>query len=140
MSFREKLYRIVDEDTRIGNLFGTFIILLIVANIVAIILESIKSLHSNYEFVFEGFENFCLVIFTFEYAVRLSTADIKFGQKGARPLFKYIFSFMALVDLLAILPSLLLLSLPAGMLSASSIRPSISSRGAGRRPVSIADR
>ena len=99
-------------------MFGTLVILLIVLNMVAIILESIKSLQADYHFWFNAFENFCLAIFTVEYAVRVMTADIKYPKyKGVRPFLKYIFSFMAIVDLLAILPSLLLLILPQGMLA-----------------------
>ncbi len=118
MSFRKRLYVLVDEDSRIGNVFNTLIILLIVLNMVAIILESVKSLQDQYDFWFEAFESFCLVIFTIEYVVRISTADYVFPQyKGWRPFTKYIFSFMALVDLLSILPSLLLILLPQGLLA-----------------------
>lgn len=109
----------MDEDTKLGNLFGTFIILLIILNMAAIILESVKSLHDSYEQFFVDFEHFCLFFFTIEYIVRVITAQIKYGQKGAKPYFKYIFSFMALVDLFAILPSLLILVLPAGVLAAN---------------------
>lgn len=118
MSWRKRIYTLVDEDSKLGNIFGTLVILLIVLNMLAIILESIKALQANYHFVFEGFENFCLVVFTIEYLVRVLTADIKYpGLKGPKPFFKYIFSFMAIVDLLAILPSLLLIVLPQGMLA-----------------------
>ena len=118
MLLRKRLFVLVDEDSRIGNIFNTFIILLIILNMVVIILESVKGLQGDYAHFFEIFENFCLTIFTFEYITRLSTADFKYRQyKGARPFFKYIFSFMALVDLLSILPSLLLILLPQGMLA-----------------------
>lgn len=112
------MYKLVDEDSRLGNLFGTLVILLIVLNMVAIILESIKSLQADYHWLFNAFENFCLIVFTIEYLVRVITADIKYPQyKGVRPFLKYVFSFMAIVDLLAILPSLLLVVLPQGMLA-----------------------
>lgn len=118
MSFRKRLYILVDEDSRVGNVFNTLIILLIILNMVSIILESIKSLQTEYDYLFEAFENFCLVIFTVEYLVRITTADFVFPQyKGWRPFTKYIFSFMALVDLLSILPSLLLILLPKGLLA-----------------------
>lgn len=118
MSFRKRLYVLVDEDSRIGNIFNTLIILLIILNMVSIILESIKSLQEQYHFWFEAFESFCLVVFTIEYIVRISTADFAFPQyKGWKPFRKYIFSFMALVDLLSILPSLLLILLPQGLLA-----------------------
>jgi len=118
MSFRKRLFVVVDEDSRLGNLFNTLIIILIILNMLSIILESIQSMQAEYHWLFEGFENFCLVIFTFEYIVRLTTADVMYPQlKGRKPFFKYIFSFMALVDLLSILPSILLLVLPQGMLA-----------------------
>jgi voltage-gated potassium channel len=118
MSFRSRIYNIVDEDSRIGNVFNTLVIFLIIFNMVAIILESVQSLHGKYHFWFDAFENFCIVIFTFEYIARVLTADIKMPDlKGWRPFVKYIFSFMAMVDLLAILPSILLLVLPQGLLA-----------------------
>lgn len=121
MSFRKRLFVVVDEDSRLGNVFNTLIIFLIVFNMLSIILESVQSLQAEYHWLFEGFENFCLVVFTFEYIIRLATADVMYPNlKGRKPFFKYIFSFMALVDLLSILPSILLLILPQGVLAEMS--------------------
>ncbi len=118
MTFRKRLYAFVDEDSRTGNFFNTLIILLITLNMIAIILESVKSLREQYDHLFEAFESFCLVVFTIEYIIRVLTADFVFLEyKGWRPFVKYVFSFMALIDLLSILPSLLLILLPQGVLA-----------------------
>lgn len=45
-------------------------------------------------------------IFILDYLLRLMTADYKFSGKGIKPFIRYPFSFMAVIDLLSILPSL----------------------------------
>ena len=48
-------------------------------------------------------------IFVVDYILRWWTADYKFGDKSVRSYIKYPFTFMAIVDLIAILPSLSLM-------------------------------
>lgn len=86
-----------------------FIMVLILLNVLAIILESVESLGAAYGKYFDFFEYFSVVVFSMEYLMRLITADFKYRDlKGARPFFRYIFSTLALIDLMAILPSLLI--------------------------------
>ena len=49
-------------------------------------------------------------IFIADYLLRLATADYKLGKTGAAAFLRYPFTFMALIDLLSILPSLTLLN------------------------------
>ena len=48
----------------------------------------------------------CAGIFIVDYFLRLITADYKFGKRSALSFVRYPFSFMALIDLLSVLPSL----------------------------------
>ena len=53
---------------------------LILANVLAVILESVASLSSRYSLLFDGFELFSVLVFTVEYPLRLGscTADSRF--------------------------------------------------------------
>ena len=83
---------------------------LIIPNLVAVCLESVKSIRVDYHTELIIFEWFSVIIFIIEYILRTwsvasdesSSAKTAYGRR-----LKYIFSFTGLIDLLAILPSLL---------------------------------
>ena len=82
---------------------------LIILNLVAISLESVESIGASYRDFFFMFEMFSVTIFGFEYILRIWASGAS-SSKWKGPLAKrlaYIFSFTGLVDLIAILPSLL---------------------------------
>lgn len=90
---------------RASQAFNTFMLTLIFGNIVAIILETEKSIYSAAHGFFRQFEIISVIVFTTEYLLRLwsCTSDKRF----ARPILgriKYILTPMALIDLLAVLP------------------------------------
>ena len=81
----------------------TGIIALIGLSILSIILQSFENLAEKYGGVFHVFEVATVAVFTAEYILRIWTADLLYpGEK--HPRLKYIVSFMAVIDLLAILP------------------------------------
>lgn len=92
-----------EEGDRASKVFDTSIIALIALSILAIILQSFESLANKYEAVFHWFEVITVAVFTVEYLLRIWTADLLYPDTK-RPWLKYILSFMALIDLLAILP------------------------------------
>ena len=82
---------------------------LIILNLIAISLESVETIGSNYSDLFFIFEMFSVTIFGIEYILRIWASGAS-SSKWKSPLSKrlaYIFSFTGLVDLIAILPSLL---------------------------------
>ena len=86
-------------------IFDAFIIVLIILNVVAIILQSEPELNQRFAIYFHWFEVFSVIIFSVEYITRLWT--IVENQEYAHPIkgrILWMFSFMAMVDLLAILP------------------------------------
>ena len=93
-----------DRPSRILNLL---LILLISLNVVAIILESVDVIYSQYAQAFWYFELFSVAVFTIEYLARVwSSIDLD-AVHDARPVIgriKYMLSPIALVDLIAILP------------------------------------
>lgn len=116
MSIRERIFNVIDEDARSyrpSRIFNGMIVFLIVLNVVAIIFESDDNLALTYGWVFDQIELWSVLVFGLEYLLRLITADFIYkGKKGYRPFFRYIVSPLAVIDLLAILPSLLIIVAP----------------------------
>ena len=83
---------------------------LIILNIGAVCLESVKYIGNKYEEAFNAFEFFSVVIFSIEYLLRVWSAPAR-NDLGDSTNFikrtKYIFSFTGLIDFLAIIPSIL---------------------------------
>lgn len=98
-----------------------FISTLIVLNVVAIMLESFDTIHNLYKSYFRIFELFSIIIFTAEYFARIYIANVEYigsakdsesindedyilKKQAYKHRVKYIFSFVGLIDLFAILP------------------------------------
>ena len=104
-SFRHKIHEIIFEaDTFYGKLFDILLLITIVSSVVAVMLESIDSIHQQYGNLLRIFEWIVTILFTIEYFLRIYAVN--------RPL-KYIFSFMGIIDLLAIIPTYLIFIFPA---------------------------
>jgi len=88
----------------------TALFILILLNITAVCLESINDIGNKYEKSFYYFEMFSVLIFGIEYLLRVWSApareDLGEGSSFIKRL-KYIFSFNGIIDLGAILPSIL---------------------------------
>ena len=84
--------------------------ILIVLNIAAVCLESVKHIGNEYKLVFNAFEIFSVVIFSIEYLLRVWSAPARNDLGNSTNIIKrmkYIFSFTGLIDFLAIIPSIL---------------------------------
>lgn len=99
----------------IGVWVDRFLLLLILINLTAVVLESVPSVEARYVTVFEVIEYFSLVVFTVEYGLRVWSA-VEHGPHRELPRLharlKYIFSPPGIVDLFAVLPFWLTLALP----------------------------
>jgi len=108
MKWRKRLYEIIEKSEKgdtASRTFDIFIVTLILLNVLSIILESFSDFETRFISGLYYFELFSIVIFTIEYIFRLLTSDLKFPSKNiAVSIIKYIFSFMAIIDLIAILP------------------------------------
>ncbi|WP_375562187.1 ion transporter [Bernardetia sp. OM2101] len=107
-TFRIRIYTIIERGEKHDKksvYFDYFIIVLVLLSVISTIWESYPKASSEYGEYFNIFENFSIAIFTVEYLLRLWTAPLKYPHLSAwKAYLKYIFSFIALVDLLAILP------------------------------------
>ncbi|WP_095190670.1 ion transporter [Pseudomonas sp. Irchel 3E19] len=100
-NWRERLYvMIFQSDTLAGRRFDGILLLIILASLVIVMLDSIDSIHQNYADVLAYIEWGFTIIFLGEYILRLYCSP--------KPL-RYAFSFYGLVDLLAIVPGILAL-------------------------------
>ena len=104
---KQKVYNIIrsdDENDLISNVFDGFIIALIIINVILVILDTFKMPETVIR-VFYYIEFISVIIFTIEYLLRLWTSDFVFpNKKPIMARLKYIFSFMAIIDILAFLP------------------------------------
>lgn len=106
-SVKHLIYNVIrDDDTNTlsGNLFDGLIIALIVISIIQIIVDTFD-VPPLVMHVSSLIETVSVIIFTLEYLARLWTATYIYPEKPpivAR--FRYAFSFMAVIDFLAILP------------------------------------
>lgn len=120
MGLKQRIFVLLDERDTDKNgwnrIINTFIIILILASVTSIILESFQPLHDTYADTFYYFELFTVVIFSTEYILRIWIADLRYPNlKPVAARTKFIFSAMGIVDLLAILPFYLPLFLAIDM-------------------------
>ena len=84
--------------------FDYFIIVLILLNVLAVFIESFPQ-SNQYNSFLRKFELFSVIVFTIEFAMRLYVADITHPKKPRYlSCLAFIFSPLALIDLVSILP------------------------------------
>ncbi|MAD30302.1 MAG: ion transporter [Flavobacteriaceae bacterium] len=83
------------------NRFDIFIYVLIIANIIAMVLESHKFIQAQFSQFFYYFELISILIFSFEYIYRIITSFKESKWLGVK---NYVFSFFGFIDLISILP------------------------------------
>ena len=108
IQLRKRFFKLVEPSQSTKGFyyaFDLFLIALIILNVLAAILASVDELDDQYHHFFEIFEWFSIIVFTGEYVVRIWTCvEIEKFKNPISGRIRYVFSFMALVDLLAILP------------------------------------
>ncbi len=99
VSWRQRLHGIIYESaTPAGKLFDITLLFLILSSIIVVILDSSSHLHESYGNLFNKLEWGFTILFTIEYILRLVCVK--------KP-WRYVFSFLGLIDLLAIIPGYL---------------------------------
>lgn len=95
---------IVGEE-KWDKLINGFIITLIIFNVIAVMLETVTSIHERYARFFYYFDLVSVIIFTIEYVLRVWSANQELRYRHpVKGRLKYMVSGGALIDLLAILP------------------------------------
>jgi voltage-gated potassium channel len=106
---RKRLYRLLDDEGSSipSRIFHVFLIILILSNVAAVVLESHKPISESYSAFFYWFEIFSVLIFTVEYLGRIWTCVEDQRNKDVSSLrsrLRYFFSPIGIIDLLAIAP------------------------------------
>lgn len=102
---KSRLHQIIFEaDTPKGKLFDVVLLLAILLSVSVVILESVETIQQQYRSLLIGIEWVFTVLFTIEYFLRIYSIQ--------KP-FKYIFSSMGIIDLLAVIPTYLIFIFPA---------------------------
>ena len=102
---RKTLFQIIEphqKEYAIEKAYDVFMFLTIIVSLIPLTTKSHTGIFMWLDFV-------STIIFSIDYILRLLTADYKLG-KGKLSFFLYPFTFLALADLLCILPSLFLLN------------------------------
>ena len=102
-----------DNESRLSRCVNYFLILLIIGNVIAVLLESVSDIYLAYQRFFDAFEYLSIVIFSAEYVLRIwSVAEQDTTQSAWKMRWQYVTSGAAIIDLLAILPAYLNFIIP----------------------------
>jgi len=96
---RKYIYNVIfGTESRAGKTFDLILLVLILLSVLAVVLESVPALRKVHASMFTTSEWIFTIAFTIEYFFRI--------YSHPKPI-KYIFSFLGIIDLLAILPTYL---------------------------------
>ena len=118
---RLRVYRVLEQGPlgdRISVIVDRALVTIILANLVAVALETVQSVEDRYATLFAAIEYVSLVAFTVEYFLRVWCAVEHLPNRHLSPLkarLKYILSPAGIVDLIAVLPFWLSPILPADL-------------------------
>jgi len=103
-TFKQRVRDVIfGYDTPAGKAFDVTLIAVIALSVMALVLDSVASIHAMYRTQLFVLEWIFTIAFTIEYGLRI------YSTKKPR---SYIFSFFGIIDLLSILPSYLALFFP----------------------------
>lgn len=99
---RKRIFEIIEKpkaEDKLSSVYDYFMM-------IAIAFSLLPLAFKQESIVFNIIDKITVVIFIIDYALRWLTADYKFEKKSIISFLRYPFSFMAMIDLLSILPSL----------------------------------
>lgn len=112
---KQRAFELIESANKgdiLSKIFDIFLIALILINMIIVVADTFD-IPQKLRIVMTYTEIISVIIFSVEYVLRVWTADLLYPQYNAfKARIKYIFSFMALIDLLAILPFYLLFIIP----------------------------
>ncbi|MDX1498762.1 MAG: ion transporter [Woeseiaceae bacterium] len=114
-TLRRTVYRYLDnaaEDDTASRIVDILLVVLITASVLAVVLESIPAVEARFARQLYWFEVVTIAVFSVEYLLRVWTSietDPARRDQPVRTRLRFMLSFHAIIDLLAILPFYLLL-------------------------------
>ena len=115
-SFKLRIYEILETtkaEDKTAEEVNLFMLVLVVLNVFAVVLETVEGIYSAYHVLFQYFADISVVIFTIEYLLRIWSCDV--DPKYMRPIsgrIRFALTPLALIDLLVILPTYVVLAFP----------------------------
>lgn len=103
---RKRYYEIIEKSDGSDKLSTVYDI----AMIVLIFMSILPLMFKEDNRLFSAMDKIAVSVFIVDYFLRWATADFKFPSQGIIPFVRYPFSFMAIIDLVSILPSLTILN------------------------------
>lgn len=104
---KKRTFEIIEKGEKgdtVSKIFDICILLLICGNVLSVFVETFK-ISNRMRAVLADIELFSIIVFSIEFVLRVWTADFLYeNMPPVQSKIKYIFSFMALIDLFAILP------------------------------------
>lgn len=95
-----------DYESTFSRSVNAFLILLIIGNTAAVLLESINNIYLSYQVWFDAFEVFSILVFSTEYLLRFwAIADKDPLESAWKNRWQWVRSGGAIIDLLSILPA-----------------------------------
>ena len=114
---KRRTYEIMDGTVpdAYSHFVEIFIALLVVANVIGIILESVPEIHEAFEAEFHAFDVFSVMVFSVEFVMRVWSYGHKYleeknSQWAGRK--EYLFSFYGIIDFVSTVPFYLQLLFP----------------------------
>jgi voltage-gated potassium channel len=108
-----ELLEVAKPGDKASKATDIFLVVLILVNVLAMVFGTVEAVRNAIGIYLDWFEFFSVKIFTLEYILRIWTVVEKSKKTSLiKYRIRYIFSFMALVDLFAILPSILPIIFP----------------------------
>lgn len=104
---KKRTFEIIEKSEKgdtVSKIFDFFILVLICVNVLSVFVETFK-ISSRVRTILSDIELFSIIIFSIEFILRVWAAEFLYENLSPiKSKIKYIFSFMALIDLFAILP------------------------------------
>ena len=123
--FKQIIFEVIQpaENGRLASkIFDLIILAFILLSVISVFITTFD-LPQEYQKSLQQIELTSLIVFSIEYLLRIWTADLLYPGCGFfRSRIKYIFSGMALIDLLAILPFYLPMLLPVNLIGIRAVR------------------
>lgn len=105
MDYRKRLFEVIEVADDSDMISGFYDVFMMITIIISIIPLAFKTTYP----IFNIIDKITVVVFIFDYLLRLITADYKLN-KGVKSFVLYPFTLMAIIDILAILPSLMIVN------------------------------
>lgn len=112
----------IEDNELIDKIVAAMLMLLILISVLVVILETVEEYDAAYGRIFHAIELVSVTIFTVEYLLRLWIAPLDPRYAGRFGRLRYAVSLLAIIDLIAILPTLIGLFFPMDLMLLRFVR------------------